>query len=138
MTKFEAFPCLGCKVETRPYNPQMKKLNLKTINGFFIGHCIGSRGSRFYCPTYTIRVIEYDKTIFFENEIEHGESSKPRTVEFKDESVVVHISLAPFVEEYVPFSLIMKLLILSMMLKSLNKLLMMSKMKLKTQFHTEG
>ena len=36
------------KVEVRPYNPQSKKLDPKTISGYFIGYCVGSRGSRFY------------------------------------------------------------------------------------------
>ncbi|RVW91696.1 hypothetical protein CK203_024165 [Vitis vinifera] len=40
------------------YNPQSKKLDPKTISGFFVGYCIGSRGSRFYCPSHTTRIIE--------------------------------------------------------------------------------
>ena len=47
------FHVWGYKVEVRPYNLQSKKLDPKTIIGFFIGYCVGSRGSRFYCPSYT-------------------------------------------------------------------------------------
>ena len=45
----------------RLYNPQSKKLDLKTISGYFIGYCVGSRGSRFYCMSHTTRVIESDR-----------------------------------------------------------------------------
>ena len=54
------FHFLGCKVEVRPYNPQSKKLNLKTINKYLIDYCVELRGSRFYCPSHTTRVIESD------------------------------------------------------------------------------
>ena len=54
------FHVWGCKVEVRPYNPQFKKLDSKTISGYFIGYCMGLRGSRFYCSSHTTRVIESD------------------------------------------------------------------------------
>ena len=54
------FHVWGYKVEVRPCNPQSKKLDPKTIIGYFIGYCMGSRGSRFYYPSHTIRVIESD------------------------------------------------------------------------------
>ncbi|RVW48989.1 Retrovirus-related Pol polyprotein from transposon TNT 1-94 [Vitis vinifera] len=60
------FHVWGCKAEVRPYNPQSKKLDPKTISGFFVGYCIGSRGSRFYCPSHTTRIIELDRVIYFE------------------------------------------------------------------------
>ena len=52
------FHVWGCKVEVRPYNPQSKKLDLKTINGYFIGYCVGLRGFMFYCLSHTTKVIE--------------------------------------------------------------------------------
>ena len=55
-------------MEVRPYNPQSKKLDLKTINGYFIGYCVGTRGSKFYCPSHTTRVIESDRAIYFEDD----------------------------------------------------------------------
>ena len=33
---FHHFHVWGCKVEVRPYNPQSKKLDPKTISGYFI------------------------------------------------------------------------------------------------------
>ena len=45
-------------VEVRLHNLQSKKLDQKTISGYFIGYCVGLRGSRFNCSLHTIRVIE--------------------------------------------------------------------------------
>ena len=50
----------GRKVEVRSYKTQFKKLDPQTISGYFIGYCVRSRGSRFYCPSHTTRVIESD------------------------------------------------------------------------------
>ena len=44
----------------RLYSPQSKKLDPKTIIEYFIGYHMGSRGSRFYYPSHTTRVIESD------------------------------------------------------------------------------
>ena len=82
------FHVWGCKAEVRPYNPQLKKLDLKTISGFFIGYCMGSRGSRFYCPSHSMRVIESDRAIFFEDDLV-SRSEIPRPVTLKEDHVVV-------------------------------------------------
>ncbi|RVW77698.1 Retrovirus-related Pol polyprotein from transposon TNT 1-94 [Vitis vinifera] len=76
------FHVWGCKAEVRPYNPQLKKLDPKTISGFFVGYCIGSRGSKFYYPSYTTRIIESDRAVYFEDELatnqgEHGDKVEP-------------------------------------------------------------
>ena len=52
----------------RIYNPQIKKLNPKTINGYFVGYCIGSRGSRLFYPSHTTRIVELDRAIYFEDD----------------------------------------------------------------------
>jgi hypothetical protein len=36
--------------EARVYNPHEKKLDLRTISGYFIGYPEKSKGFRFYCP----------------------------------------------------------------------------------------
>ncbi|KAL9431820.1 hypothetical protein AB3S75_026925 [Citrus x aurantiifolia] len=72
------FHVWGCRAEVRPYNPQSRKLDPKTISGHFIGYCIGSRGSRFYCPSHTTRIIESDRAIYFEDD-HNGGSSEPRS-----------------------------------------------------------
>ena len=45
-------------MEVRLHNPESKKLDPKTISGYFIGYCMESRGSRFYCSPHTTKVIE--------------------------------------------------------------------------------
>lgn len=95
------FRVWGYKVGVRPYNPQLKKLDLKIISGFFIGYCVGSRGSRFHCPSNTTRVIESNREIYFENESENDENLMSHTINFRDESVVVPIPLNPFLEKIV-------------------------------------
>ena len=62
------FHVWGCKVEVIPYNLQSKKLDSKTISGYFIGYFVGSRDSRFYCPLHTTRVIKSDRAIYFEDD----------------------------------------------------------------------
>ena len=63
-------------MEVRPYNLQSKKLDPKTISGYFIGYCVGSKGSRFYCPLHTTRVIESDLAIYFEDDTGKSQGSR--------------------------------------------------------------
>ncbi|KAH7576440.1 hypothetical protein JRO89_XS01G0064800 [Xanthoceras sorbifolium] len=87
------FHIWGCKAEVRPHNPHLRKLDQKTISGHFNGYCIGLRGSRFYCPSHTTRIIESDRTIYFEDDHDR-KSSEPRNVIFREECMVVPM---PFV-----------------------------------------
>ena len=43
-------PVLDFPTEVRVYNPQEKKLDSRTISGFFIGYPEKSKGYRLYCP----------------------------------------------------------------------------------------
>nr|CAN83337.1 hypothetical protein VITISV_004574 [Vitis vinifera] len=79
------FHVWGCKAEVRPYNPQLKKLDLKTISGFFVSYCIGSRGSKFYCPFHTTRIIELDRAVYFEDEVNADPNFVPREIPFGEE-----------------------------------------------------
>ena len=74
----------------RPYNPQLKKLDLKTVSGFFIGYCMGSRGTRFYCPSHSMRVIESDRAVLFEDDLDSG-SNAPRPVTLREDRVVIPV-----------------------------------------------
>ncbi|KAJ9675422.1 hypothetical protein PVL29_024372 [Vitis rotundifolia] len=91
------FHVWGCKAEVRPYNPQSKKLDPKTISGFFVGYCIGSRGSKFYCPSHTTRIIESDRAVYFEDEVNVDLNFVPREIPFGEEHVVI-----PFPTSHVP------------------------------------
>ena len=86
------FRIWGCKAEVRPYIPLTRKLDSKTISGFFIGYCIGSRGSRFYCPTHSTKIVESDRAVYLEDELDSG-SQIPRVTTFGEEQVL--IPLAP-------------------------------------------
>ena len=48
----------GCPSEVRIYNPQEKKLDPRTISGYFIGYVERSKGYRFYCPSHSTRIVE--------------------------------------------------------------------------------
>ena len=74
----------------RLYNP--KKLDLKTLNGYFIGYCVGLRDSRFYCLSHTTGVIEPDRDIYFEDD--SGTSQGPREIMFKEHLVFIHVPIA--------------------------------------------
>ena len=83
----------GCKAEVRPYNPQLKKLDSRTISGFFIGYCTGSRGCRFYCPTHTTRIIESDRAFYFEDDLDSG-STTPRVINLHNEDIILPIPIS--------------------------------------------
>lgn len=43
----------GCLAEARIYNPQEKKLDFRTLSGYFIGYPTKSKGYRIYCPNHS-------------------------------------------------------------------------------------
>jgi len=57
----------GCPAEARIYNPHEKKLDFKTISGYFIGYPAKSKGYRFYCPTHSTKIVETGNVRFLEN-----------------------------------------------------------------------
>ena len=67
----------------RIYNPQIKKLDPKTISGYFFDYCIGSRGSRFFCPSHTTRIVESDIDIYFEVDFGFEGSNGSREPQFR-------------------------------------------------------
>ena len=62
------FHVWGYRIEINPYNLHTRKLEVRIISGYFIGYCIGSRGSKSYYLTYSTRVVESNRAIYFENE----------------------------------------------------------------------
>ncbi|KAL4376734.1 hypothetical protein GQ457_02G021410 [Hibiscus cannabinus] len=58
----------GCPSEVRIYNPQEKKLDPRTISGYFIGYAEKSKGYRFYCPSNSTRIVESRNAKFLEND----------------------------------------------------------------------
>ena len=62
----------GCPFEVRIYNPQEKKLDSRTISGYFIGYTERSKGYRFYCPYHITRIVESRNVKFVENDLISG------------------------------------------------------------------
>ena len=48
----------GCLAEVRLYNPHEKKLDFRTISGYFIGYPEKYKGYSFYCPDHSTRIVE--------------------------------------------------------------------------------
>ncbi|KAI5350504.1 hypothetical protein L3X38_003395 [Prunus dulcis] len=59
--------------EAKPYNPVEKKLDPKTISGYFVGYPERTKGYRFYCPKHTTRFIETSRAVFIETDQERDE-----------------------------------------------------------------
>ena len=62
----------GCPSEVRIYNPHEKKLDPRTLSGFFIGYAKMSKGYRFYCPSHSTRIVESRNAKFLENDMING------------------------------------------------------------------
>ena len=48
----------GFPAEARIYNPHEKKLDSRTIYGYFIGYPDKSKEYKFYCPNHSVRIVE--------------------------------------------------------------------------------
>ncbi|XP_075083097.1 uncharacterized protein LOC142166959 [Nicotiana tabacum] len=57
----------GCPAEARVYNSQEKKLDSRTVNGYFIGYSEKSKGYVFYCQNHSSRIVETGNARFIEN-----------------------------------------------------------------------
>jgi len=99
------FHVCGCKAEVRLYNLEIKKLDPKTISGFFVGYSIGSRGWRFYCPNHTTRIIEFDHAIYLEENLGDDSIMQPYIIEFKEEHVDIPFPITPIARS-IPFDLV--------------------------------
>ena len=61
--------------------PQEKKLDLRTISGYFIGYAKKSKGYRFYCPSHNTRIMESRNAKFLEYDLVSG-SNQFRNIAF--------------------------------------------------------
>ena len=62
----------GCPVEISIYNPHLRKLDLRAINGYFIGYSEKSKGYKFYCPLNSLTIVESKVAKFLENDNNNG------------------------------------------------------------------
>lgn len=66
----------GCPAEAKLYNPQQRKLDIKTVSCHFIGYPERSKGYRFYCPSHTTRIMETSHAEFLEDSKISGSSER--------------------------------------------------------------
>jgi len=76
----------GRPFEVRIYNPQEKKLDPRTISGYFIGYAERSKGYSFYCPSHNTRIVESRNAKFLENDLISGSDQTRNIVSKKDYS----------------------------------------------------
>jgi len=81
----------GFQAEVRIYNLKEKKLDARTISGYFIGYSAKSKGYMFYCPTHSTRIIESGNARFIENGETSG-SDTSQNVEIKEVRVQVPLT----------------------------------------------
>jgi hypothetical protein len=62
----------GCPSKVTIYNPQEKKLDVRTISGYFIGYVERSKGYIFYCPSHSTRIVESRNAKFLGNDLNSG------------------------------------------------------------------
>ena len=48
----------GCQAEIRIYNLQERKLDARTISGYFIGYPEKLKGYMFYCSNHSMRIVK--------------------------------------------------------------------------------
>ena len=65
----------GCLAEAKVFNPNIGKLDYKTVNCHFIGYPEKSKGYRFYSPDRQTKFVETRHAVFLEDDMikrEHG------------------------------------------------------------------
>ena len=73
----------GCQAEIRIYNPQERKLDARTISGYFIGYPEKLKGYMFYCSNHSMRIVKTGNARFIRNDEISG-STVPREMEIKE------------------------------------------------------
>ena len=94
----------GCSDEARPYRPNEKKLDSRTISCYFIGYSKRSRGYKFYDPT-TKAIFETGNAWFFED-VEFARGEKIKDFVFEEE----HVEIPLIVFDMIRFRLLFLIL----------------------------
>ena len=77
-----------CPAEAKVFNPNIGKLDSKTVSYYFIGYPEKSKGYRFYCPNRQTKFIETRHVVFFEDDIIRR-SMVAREISFEEKWVYV-------------------------------------------------
>ena len=78
----------GCLAEAKIFNPNIGKLDPKTVSCYFIGYPDRSKGYRFYCPERFTKFIETRHAMFLENDVIRG-SAVPREIDLEEKRIYV-------------------------------------------------
>ena len=62
----------GSPAEAKVFNPNIRKLDRKTVSCHFIGYPEKSKGFRFYCPDRHTKFVEIRHAVFLEDEMMRG------------------------------------------------------------------
>jgi hypothetical protein len=81
-----------CHAETKVFNPNIRKLDPKTVSFHFIGYPDRSKGYRFYYPNNYAKFMETWHVVFFENDGING-SRIPKKIEIEEKRVWVPFPL---------------------------------------------
>jgi hypothetical protein len=90
----------GCPAEAKLFNPNIVKLDPKTVSCHFIGYLDKSKGFCFYYPDRYTKIVEMRHIVFLEDEVIRR-STVPREIQLEEKRVYVP---TPMVAE--PFFLI--------------------------------
>nr|BBF90152.1 polyprotein -like [Oryza rufipogon]BBF90155.1 polyprotein -like [Oryza rufipogon] len=78
----------GSPAEAKVFNPNIGKLDPKTVSCHFIGYPERSKGYRFYCPNSYTKFVETRHAVFLEDEMIRG-SSVVREIDLEERRVSV-------------------------------------------------
>ena len=59
----------GCPAEAKVFNPNIEKLDSKTVSCHFISYPKKSKGYRFYCPDRQTKFVETRLAVFLEDDM---------------------------------------------------------------------
>ncbi len=85
----------GSPAEAKVFNPNLGKLDPKTISCHFFGYPKRSKGYRFYCPNIYTKFVETRHAVFLEDEMIRG-SSVVREIDLEERGLSVP---APSIQE---------------------------------------
>jgi hypothetical protein len=85
----------GCPAEVKIFNPQVGKLDLKTISCHFIGYPDKSKGCRFYYPELTTKYVDTRHVVLLECDM----SSSLRDIDLEE---IQTYDSTPITHDFIP------------------------------------
>jgi hypothetical protein len=78
----------GCPIEVKVFNPNIGKLDSKTVSCHFISYLEKSKDYRFYCSERHTKFVETRHAVFLEEELVKG-SMVAREINLEEKRVLV-------------------------------------------------